>query len=364
MTPDELRSIISQPEGLKLDFKREYKLSNQAPANPERQLWKQLIDGQWEELIKDILALTNGNSGTARQKGLLIIGVDDQLQSDGTRQLYDTSTLQLSQRQVIDKVNAACHPPVPNIEVDRVILDGNSILVISIPPSPHVHETTCRIEPKKGNFSNGTLVNIQSGTSYSEHSVFIRHGESIQPASQAEREVLERERLALLPEFKQSRLLSLISIVEKIRECTRESLIENQQVLTPFLYGRAERDNISYQLYQLFDGQRNRSEYEEWLSFLRESLVQEQDTQIRAIVKQLITVVTRVMKTFYSYYKTTSHLKMEEMHLRKHLLAKAIHNSDISNDEAILIARNYLDDLRKSVDSMGRNLGKLRALAQ
>jgi len=93
MTPEELRSLIGKEEGLKLDFKREYKLQPKPPEGVNPQEWKQFVKGQWDEFIKDILALTNGNFGTVKDAGFLIIGVGDQLLPDGTRQLYDTSYL-------------------------------------------------------------------------------------------------------------------------------------------------------------------------------------------------------------------------------------------------------------------------------
>jgi len=73
MDADELRKLMRQrePENIKLDFKQ--KLHAIDHSN------KKVRAEHWNELIKDILALANGNIGTASQTGYLIIGVADKL---------------------------------------------------------------------------------------------------------------------------------------------------------------------------------------------------------------------------------------------------------------------------------------------
>jgi len=195
MTPEELSQILVRPEGLKLDFKREYKLNSQPPAGVDKQEWQKLVKGQLDELIKDVIALTNGNSGTVGQDALLIVGVDDKPDSMGIRPLYDTSHLQITSKEIIDKVNAVCDPPIPEILCERVKLSGKTILVIKIPPSPHLHETKRDLNIPKGNFdSTGKFVNLKADKTYTAHTAFIRRGEGIFPATSAERSALQREK--------------------------------------------------------------------------------------------------------------------------------------------------------------------------
>jgi len=202
MTPEELKIIISQPESPKLDFKREYKLNKTPPTDTDKQTWIKFINGQWDEFIKDILALTNGNVGTANQSGLLVIGADDDLLPDGTRELYDTSYLNLTEQQILDKVNGACNPPVPNIQCEKVPLDGKNIFVITIFPSPYVHETTRDLEIIKGHFDrNNSLVSLDNVSKhYTAHTLFIRRGDNIFPASDIERRTLKTDKQSHLPE--------------------------------------------------------------------------------------------------------------------------------------------------------------------
>lgn len=192
---DWLEKMIPLKEGLKLDFKREYKLT--APQNPlpDKQTWQKFIDGQWNEFIKDIIALTNGNVGTARQSGFIIIGVGDTLHADNTRDIYDTSDFQINEQTILNKVNAACHPPMANIICHSILLQGKKITVIELPPSPYVHETTKQLEIFKASFDNtGAIVHIRSEKTYTTSIAFIRRGEDTHPATHAERNALERER--------------------------------------------------------------------------------------------------------------------------------------------------------------------------
>lgn len=194
MNSEELQKLILQDEGIKLDFKREYKLNKTPPDGTDKQRWIMFIEGQWHEFIKDIIALTNGNVGTADQVGRLIIGVDDELLPDGTRNLYDTSHLQITTRQIIAKVNSACEPPIPDIDCERIVLDRKSICVISIPPSPHVHETNRQLEITKGDFNQaGQLVNVKKEI-YTKYTAFIRIGENVSPASSRDRRALESDK--------------------------------------------------------------------------------------------------------------------------------------------------------------------------
>jgi hypothetical protein len=57
LTEFQLRELLAQPkEGLKLDFKREYKLNKTPPtSDTDKRLWNRFVEGQWHEFIKDIL---------------------------------------------------------------------------------------------------------------------------------------------------------------------------------------------------------------------------------------------------------------------------------------------------------------------
>jgi hypothetical protein len=160
-------------------------------------MWKTFVTGQWDEFIKDILALTNGNVGTAEQAGMLIIGADNKLLPDGSRQLFDTSYLQLTSQQILAKVNSACDPPIPDILCEQIPLDGKCLTVITISPSPYVHETTRTLQIVKGEFDDlGKLrfVKPDKEKHYGERTAFVRRGEDIFPATDDERRALKADK--------------------------------------------------------------------------------------------------------------------------------------------------------------------------
>jgi hypothetical protein len=124
---------------------------------------------QWGELIKDVLSLANGNVGTAGKPGYLVIGVADDLNQHGIRELYDVGDVILTGQQVLDKINALCRPHLPSIYCEILLLDGIRILVMTVPPTPHLHETMRALKTPK--------------VTYPENTVFIRRKEGVGVAS-------------------------------------------------------------------------------------------------------------------------------------------------------------------------------------
>lgn len=172
MNSEILRKLIKQREGLKLDFKREmYHFNHQNKDVRERQRG---------EFVKDILALTNGNAGTSGETAYLIIGADDKLKADGTRELFDIGEIKLDDKQLIDKLNKFCDPPFADIRCETILLDGKKLFVISVPPSPYLYETTQVLETV--------------GRTFWERTVFVRRNETIGIASGKEREFISAEK--------------------------------------------------------------------------------------------------------------------------------------------------------------------------
>ena len=207
MTPNELRKLLAQDEHPKLDFKIE--------CSPTH-------DQQWNELIKDILALANGNVGFSHLPGHLVIGASDAKRADGTRDLKDSSHIPLKKRDLLAKINGVSHPRLPNLEFDWVVLDGTKILVITIPPTPHLYETKSPLQ-------------VSNGRKFQEQTVLIRCGDEIQPATQQERdEILADKRRAAV-------------ILPNSTRATEESrsweLLTDPNLLLPKLYNEENNDD-------------------------------------------------------------------------------------------------------------------------
>ncbi|MBK8903110.1 MAG: HEAT repeat domain-containing protein [Anaerolineaceae bacterium] len=170
----ELKKLLTakEPEGLKLDFKQKI----HSIDHPEQKVRNM----HWDELIKDILALCNGNIGTTRQMAYLIFGVSDRLNEYGYREIFDIGEVNLTAQRILQKINSACIPPLPDLSLKFIQYESKRILIIEIPPSPHLHETIRVLKTPKKTFS--------------EHTVFIRHKENIGVASFSEREAILHEK--------------------------------------------------------------------------------------------------------------------------------------------------------------------------
>jgi len=247
MNAEKLKELIRCNEGLKLDFKREYKLQITAPNGVDKRIWQEFVTGQWDEIIKDIIALTNGNVGTAKETAYLIIGVGDQLRSDGFRELYDSSHFNITRQQILQKVNSACYPHLPNLVCEFIKLEDKEICVISIPPSPHVHETSRQLKTTKGRFDHEDKLRfLEVGNIYSAHTAFVRRGEDIFPATNEDRKALAAEKnLLTYDPIKQSKTSGKIPRQHKPtgknetrREAERNNVLIklNHAVIKPLKY--------------------------------------------------------------------------------------------------------------------------------
>jgi HEAT repeat protein len=177
MNNQELKEIIEellkQPEGLKFDFKVILHIAECTDKSKQ--------DGFRSEFIRDILALVNGNIGTAGQTAYLIVGAADKLDSDGKRKLRDSSHIRLTGKEILQKINSCCRPPIADIQTEFVDVSGTQLFVICIPPTPYLHETTQDLK-------------LPNGKIYPRNSIFVRHGEEIDYASIAEIDAIRLEK--------------------------------------------------------------------------------------------------------------------------------------------------------------------------
>lgn len=147
MDEKQLRELLKQPESVKLEFKSQmYQLEGQGKSQG------------WNELIKDLIALANGNIGTANQEGYLIIGAADKLDEDGTREIYDVGEIELTQTQLLDRLRSYCDPPFQDLSIESFLIDGKTICVVTIPPSDYLYELKKTLRTKTREFSEGNIL--------------------------------------------------------------------------------------------------------------------------------------------------------------------------------------------------------------
>ncbi len=163
-----LESLLQRSESATLEFKREFYDLDAANGEAKKR--------QKHEMVKDILALANGNTNVAGETAYLIIGADDALDEEGNRALFDIGALEVKSQQLLKIVNAYCEPPLQDLLCEPVEIEGTRLLVITIPPSPHLHETTQKLETPS--------------QTYNPYMVFVRHDEDVVLASAREREAI------------------------------------------------------------------------------------------------------------------------------------------------------------------------------
>ena len=181
MNQENLRLLLGQKESATLEFKRElYTIEDSDGEAKQRQR---------DELTKDILSLANGSASVTGRTAYLIIGADDKLNADGSRNLYDVGEWTPSKQTILNIVNSACDPPI-EIECETVEFEGKRIFVITIPPSPHLHETTRMLRTPSRTFT--------------EHIVLARSDENIRVASARERESILKLKQMYFPETRKA----------------------------------------------------------------------------------------------------------------------------------------------------------------
>jgi WD40 repeat protein len=169
MDDAKLRQLITQPEGVKLEFKRDlYRFVSKDERT--HRLDGKLYDPQWHEFLKDIISLANGNIGTAHEDAYLIIGVEDKtkiLVGVNTSNTIFERKDSVIRKQIIDKLGEVCEQTFQNLFYETQELDGKKLIVITIPPSDALYELKTRLKPNPSARSEGFEIKT----------VFLRRGD-------------------------------------------------------------------------------------------------------------------------------------------------------------------------------------------
>lgn len=119
---EKLQNLISQKENPKLDFKKEWYTD----------------DNLKTELIKDIIALTNGNIHTIGQSSYLIIGVKESSSGNTLYNLELSKTTDDIKKQLLQNLQKYTTPAIQDLDVELVSIESKNIMVISIPFHPYL----------------------------------------------------------------------------------------------------------------------------------------------------------------------------------------------------------------------------------
>lgn len=154
MEVSQIRKLLETSENPKLEFKRQWYCSTD-----------QLDDKGWGEFLKDLITLANGNSGFVGQTGYLIIGASDEdPQIESQREIFHInndgmlSNLQRLREVILRKLRETCSPPLSNIEVDFIEIEGKKLLVIAVPPPVDVVKLDRDLNTRGMRFKKGTVL--------------------------------------------------------------------------------------------------------------------------------------------------------------------------------------------------------------
>jgi len=144
MTIEELKAIINDGENAKVDFKRDWYWNDNMPNN--------IKEVQKNELVKDLIALTNGDVYSTDKTAYLIIGIDDE-----TREVYDfdksvVSPLDKLKQQLLTFLNNYAQPEFLALDIEFV----DEVLVISIPPRGSLISLSKDLKLKNNTDKKGT----------------------------------------------------------------------------------------------------------------------------------------------------------------------------------------------------------------
>jgi len=130
----DIRELIAKDEGGKLDFKREWYKETELKT----------------ELLKDIIALTNGNMHTFGQSSFLIIGVKENPEGNILYNVELDKGLDEVKKQLLQNLQNSTTPAIQDIQMDFFEVESKNILVIQIPfhPYPIVLKDKLRQFPK------------------------------------------------------------------------------------------------------------------------------------------------------------------------------------------------------------------------
>lgn len=168
---NELQQLLQQDEHEALDFKRK---PHSVYADD-----KGLAGNSQCELVRDVVALANGNTTAVGKTAYLIFGAEDKKGVDGKRKLNDASDFFLSSERLLAWVNNKVAPRIPHVDCYPVRVENKTLFVIAIPPSEYIHITTTKLQ-------------TTDEKQYSPHTVFIRVKDRNESASREEENVLRR----------------------------------------------------------------------------------------------------------------------------------------------------------------------------
>lgn len=122
MTLSELKELISRKEGSKLDFKRQWYKKEELKT----------------ELIKDVIALANGNIHTIGEDSYLIVGVKERPDINEIYGVELERSCDDIKSQLLQNLQNNATPAIHDLEIEELTIESKNVMVITIPFHPYL----------------------------------------------------------------------------------------------------------------------------------------------------------------------------------------------------------------------------------
>lgn len=144
-----------------------------------------------------------------------------------------------------------------------------------------------------------------------------------------------------------------------------EILVENQEIITHYLQNSEDRLIVSRAIIKLYQIQRNRNQFILWQTYFENVLDKVLDDEPQKVIEALAEIVGKLRNILYAKFDGILNERLsdfDESEINKHLLGKIFIKADVTNEELVKVAEDYLDKLRKCIDGLGSAVGKLEAI--
>lgn len=153
ITVDEIFSCLQQEESPIIEFKRDWYWNDNTP--------QQELSRQWGELQKDLISLCNAYVGYCGVDRYLIVGfceTDRKIHPIDISSIKKLKDLKAFKKDLISKLEKLVKNPPLNLEVETVLIEGQTLLAFKIPCPTSITELKNELQTKTITIMSGVVI--------------------------------------------------------------------------------------------------------------------------------------------------------------------------------------------------------------
>lgn len=153
ITVDEIYSCLQQEESPVIEFKRDWYWSDSTPS--------QELARQWGELQKDLISLCNAYIGYCGVNRYLIVGFSEtekKIHSLDLSVIKKLKDLKVFKKELVAKLEKLVKNPPLNLEIETVLIEGQTLLVFKIPSPTSITELKNELQTKTITIISGIII--------------------------------------------------------------------------------------------------------------------------------------------------------------------------------------------------------------